>query len=139
VSLRSEIELFGQAVEARGNTLARKVALTALQGVVFRSPVDTGHFRRNWRVSQGRAELNVRGKRGDGAAEGPGETLSRGQAKLQDAGWNDSIHVSNHVEYAAYLEAGSSPQAPPNGIVGLTMDEVRARFAGLVKEVRGGR
>lgn len=139
MTLRRDLELFGEAVEARGNALARKVALTALQGVVFRSPVDTGHFRRNWRVSQGKADLNVRGKRGDGTAEGPGETIARGQAKLQDAGWGDSIHISNHVDYAAYLEAGSSPQAPPDGIVGLTMDEVRSRFAGLVKEVRGGR
>lgn len=139
MSLRKDIELFGEVVEARGNALARKVALTALQGVTFRSPVDTGHFRRNWRVSQGKAELVVRGKRGDGATEGPGETISRGADRLRSAGWNDSIHVSNHVEYGPYLEAGSSPQAAPNGILGVTIDEVRAKFTGLVKEVRGGR
>ena len=135
---------FSRRVEATGTTAARKLTLAVLQGVTFRSPVDVGHFRRNWRVDVGGASTGVTGAPGDGEASGQyGATsaeIGSADAKVRGAKWSDTIHVSNPVDYGEYLEAGSSAQTNnrPNGIVGATVDEVEVKFASLVAEARRG-
>lgn len=133
---------FSRRVESTGTTAARKLALAMLQGVTSRSPVDVGHFRRNWRVDVGSASTGVYGAPGDGGASGQyGATtaeIASADSRLRRARWDDSLHVSNPVDYGEYLEAGSSAQTnnKPNGIVGATVDEVEVKLAGLIAEAR---
>lgn len=139
-----DLNRFSRRVEATGTTAARKVALAVLQGVTFRSPVDVGHFRRNWRVNVGGPSTGVFGKPGDGdaSAQYPATTaeIANADARIRAARWEDPIHVSNPVDYGEYLEDGSSAQTNnrPNGIVGATVDEVEVKFAGLIAEARRG-
>lgn len=89
----------------------RAAALQALTGVIERSPVDTGAFRGNNRVSVGSPDnaydLSATDKSGGGA-------LSAGSAII--AGTRGApftvIYVQNSLPYAQVLEDGSSKQAP---------------------------
>lgn len=139
-----DLARFERKVDTVGKDAVRKVSLAVLQGVTFRSPVDTGHFRRNWRVGIGGPEGGVIGSPGDspGGQDSAGVTageLSAARARLLSAKWGDTVSVSNPVDYGVYLEAGSSAQTNnvPNGIVGATVDEVEVKFASLLREAGG--
>lgn len=102
------------------------IALVALNGVVRKSPVDTGRFRANWIVSLG--------------------AVSPATLKTVDPSGNDSInlgfqvlsgypehlpvvYIQNNLPYATRLESGWSKQAPA-GMVALTIAEIEAQFNG---------
>lgn len=103
--------------------LKREIAIVVLEGVVLKSPVDTGYFRAQWTVSIGRAA--------DGTIEQfdptGAPTITRGLAVISQAGPGDDIHISNATVYGPRLEDGWSQQAP-QGMVALTVAEVRALY-----------
>lgn len=98
-----------------------KAAALTLEGVVLRSPVDTGFFRANWQV-------NI-GQRPDGVIQSydlaGGATITRGLAVIQQAQPGDEIWISNAVVYGPALENGHSQQAP-QGMVRLTLADLRS-------------
>ncbi len=99
----------------------RAAALQALTGVVERSPVDTGAFRGNNRVSVGSRDngydLNAVDKSG-------GATIAAGAAKFGTGMAPFTvIYIQNNLVYAESLERGSSTQAP-QGVYAVTFNSL---------------
>lgn len=98
--------------------VCQKAALDILNGVVDRSPVDSGRFRGAWLVSNKTPT--------DSAPEGvtgPGEALNAGTATIQAAQEFPIIYVQNNVVYAERLENGWSEHAP-TGVLAVTVQSV---------------
>lgn len=104
------------------------IGLTALKGVVNKSPVDTGRFKGNWNVSFSAPDATITDK----VDPSGGATISEGSATLVTyASFENlpTIHLTNGLPYSERLEDGYSGQAP-GGMVGLTVAELEAMFDG---------
>jgi hypothetical protein len=109
--------------------LTQKIALKVFEGVTKKTPVDTGRARANWNIALGKEpdltkhdgeeELKTRNK------DGNATVVANGVLTEMDPLHPVSVVISNNVEYIGALERGHSDQAPPHGIVGLTLDETR--------------
>ena len=101
-----------------------KVVTYLLQRIIQRSPVDTGAFRGNHRVSVGtideRSDKNIKDVSG-------GNTISAGISAASAAKALDAIYVQNNLPYAERLEYGYSHQAP-KGIYALALNDTKAHF-----------
>jgi len=97
----------------------QKLALKALMGVVFKTPVDTGRARGGWQVElNGSSESdNERTDKGGTVA------IAEGTRVINQVGPFDTIWIYNNVPYILRLEHGSSAQAP-NGMVKVTLAEL---------------
>lgn len=94
----------------------RELALAALEGVVLRTPVETGLARANWRVGLDRpAAGTIDGADPDGRA-----TIARGAAAIARARPFQAIWIANNLSYVEQLENGRSDQAP-RGMVAVTV------------------
>lgn len=91
---------------AEADQLTKKITGEMLQQVIALSPVDTGAFRGNHRVSIGSVDrTSDRAKTGNTA-------YSEGIAKISaGGGLGKIVHVSNSLPYALKLENGYSKQA----------------------------
>lgn len=139
------VKTFTEIVQLRSDVVLRKLAFDAFDGLLRRSPVDTGRFRASWRVGLGEADTSVEPKTfkaamAKGSAATGNETSQ--QQKTQDAKFGQTIHLSNSLPYAQPLEDGKSKQASM-GILAPTFaeliqnvdDAVRASQA-LVRDVK---
>lgn len=97
------------------DALPGKVALELLASMVLRSPVDTGRFRSNWKVSVGSVDTD--------ASAVPGcEAYGLAVPLLANCLPGQSIFITNSLPYARRLEYGWSQQSP-QGMVRLTIVE----------------
>ena len=112
---------------------ALDVCLEAAEGVITKTPVDTGFARSMWGVQINDrpmmdpvANSIPKGEDGPGIAGGAAAlasvTVEAAKLRLGDTVW-----IYNPTEYAPYLENGSSSQAP-NGMVAVTVQELRVRY-----------
>lgn len=101
--------------------------------MVQKTPVDTGRARGNWQISVGQdntGEVSRDDKRPQGSKP---SFLSEEASKLSACKGDDTIYISNNLPYIKNLEYGSSKQAP-NGMVGLTMTNIRSKIDKFIKE-----
>ena len=115
---------FAREVDQELNRIYRGFAITVLNNLILRSPVDTGRYRANHLLSFGSPTTAV-----SQLTDRSGSvTLSTGIAAIggiQD-GTFPVIYIQNNLPYAGVLENGSSRQAP-SGIYSLAFgDAVRA-------------
>lgn len=94
-----------------------------LTRIIQRSPVDTGAFRGNHRVSVGAADGGV----SNVTDKGGSSTLSAGISVAAAASALSTIYVQNNLPYAEALEYGHSQQAP-QGIYRLALEDTKAHF-----------
>lgn len=98
-----------------------------LTRIIQRSPVDSGAFRGNHRVSVGvideESSKSVTDKTGN-------RTISAGISAASAAKALDSIYVQNNLPYAERLENGYSGQAP-QGVYALSLMDAKAHFNDL--------
>ncbi len=96
--------------------------------LVILSPVDTGHFRSNWRFSMDAPDLSVTdaGGTSENPTPPPAPPSFRGPVAGRIAYW------TNSVPYGPALERGHSAQAPL-GMVRITAME----FPAMVEEAGG--
>jgi hypothetical protein len=102
-------------LDLRVETVVKKVAFDLEADFKKRSPVDTGVFRASWNTSADEPNDTIAnaGKKGT-TIPSPGPS---GPAALTGVDVkSQQIYITNAVEYAQYLEGGSSKQAPA-GIV----------------------
>ena len=93
------------------------LALYIFNGVVSKSPVDTGRFRASWTISE---DNPITSYIDNGAGlNAPPTPLALNLKR------NPVVYVSNYTPYAEPLEFGRSAQAPA-GMVGVTLSEVQA-------------
>lgn len=90
--------------------LYRGFAITILNNLILRSPVDTGRYRANHILSFGAPDDAVRFELDKSGSA----TLAAGIAVLSSIphGKFPIIHIQNNLPYAESLENGSSKQAP---------------------------
>lgn len=101
--------------------------------VVQKTPVDTGRARGNWQISIGTdntGELDRDDKKQKGAKP---SFLSEEASKLEGCKGDETIFISNNLPYIQALEYGSSKQAP-NGMVGITMANIKRNIDKFIKE-----
>ena len=107
---------------SEADDLTKKITGDMLQQVVARSPVDTGAYRQNHRVSVGNVDtsydLNDTGN----------DSLSRGIRTIQSGGGiGKVVHISNSLPYAVRLENGWSKQAP-SGVYALSFQSIVNKY-----------
>lgn len=109
------------------------VCLEAAERIVDRTPVDTGFCRSMWSVSIGSPPIAAPVDRPDGFAAAKGgaagrAALGRIEASILGVKLEQQVWLYNATKYAPALENGSSGQAP-HGMVGITVQELRAKYA----------
>ena len=87
----------------------QRAALAGLRVLVDSSPVDTGHFRRNWRVGVGFDPQSTLARRQGGSAA---ETLASGADQVRRAKFGRRLFLVNNVFYGPALADGHSGKAP---------------------------
>lgn len=122
---------FIEKTKADGDKVLRQATLSMLNGVVKRSPVDTGRFRGNWQTTVGNpasGDLDTEDKSG-------GATLTAGVTAVAGAQMGDTTYIVNNLPYARRLEDGYSDQAP-QGMVKLTVNEFKKYVDQAIQQVR---
>lgn len=107
-----------------GSELQRKITAAMLQGVVLKSPVDTGAFRGSHRVSIGSVDYTKDFQKIDKSGT---TTIADGMAKILSVQLGMRVFISNNLPYAVALENGHSGQAPL-GIYSITFQSVTSRY-----------
>lgn len=124
---------FTTKAKAAAGNVGKSLALQGLQGVVKRSPVDTGRFKGNWRVGIGDPDLRFNWDLKDKAGS---YTISRGKAAIASAADSVKIYVTNTTPYGPYLEDGHSTQAARGGIIAVTLNDMRASVNRTAAEIK---
>lgn len=96
-------------IQAQADDYLRRQVMQIVQEVVTSSPVDTGAFRGNHRLSIGSipSGYDLSSTDTSGAA-----TIARAQQEVLSARIGDTIYIYNNLPYAIPLENGHSRQAP---------------------------
>jgi hypothetical protein len=98
--------------------LQRMIALEALKRIVLKTPVDTGRARGNWQTTINNPAV---GEKQSNTPIMDGSTVI---GSLKSFG---TIFIANNLVYILPLEHGHSQQAP-NGMVAVTIEELRSMF-----------
>lgn len=131
-SFTLSLQQFAQAAPEKARTVARKVALSALESVVMKTPVGDpklwkspppagyvgGRLRANWFVGLGAPNVAVVAKIDAGGQS----TINAGAADIARADGDQPIYITNSLPYAIPVEYGHSSQAP-TGMVRVTVAE----------------
>ncbi|MFN3074720.1 hypothetical protein ACK1JC_14070 [Acinetobacter sp. TY2] len=107
-----------------GSELQRKITAAMLQGVVLKSPVDTGAFRGNHRVSIGSVDYTKDFQKKDKSGA---TAIADGMVKILNVRLGMRVFISNNLPYAIALENGHSKQASL-GVYSLTFQYVCEKY-----------
>lgn len=118
-----DIDAFIQEdVEREVLKFQRVISLAALNGVVLKSPVDTGRFRGAWLTSVD-VELSDAPTEGGDIGSVTSRAINAGVGVIAGARPFSNIIIQNNVEYGEGLEDGTSKQAP-SGMLAVTVAEL---------------
>lgn len=105
--------------------LTKKITAAMLQQVILRSPVDTGAFRGNHRVTVGNIDTSYNKDEVDPSGQ---SVLSKGLSTISAGGGiGKVVYISNSLPYAVKLERGWSGQAPL-GVYNLSFKSVVDKY-----------
>lgn len=113
------LELDEWVEKAKGNldSVTRETLMLATQGIVMRSPVDTGRFRANWQFGAGAIDFTT----SDQVDPSGAISIAKVQAQLGAVNAGGVYYLTNSLPYAYRLEyEGWSAQAPA-GMVRVTL------------------
>jgi hypothetical protein len=100
------------------------VSLEVFRRIVLRTPVDTGRARGNWQIEIGKAAegvLDILGK----SPQVTQEVFDREVKTLDQIKAFSIVHITNNVEYVYYLEYDKTSAQHPEGMVEVTLAEMR--------------
>ena len=119
---RNKPSSFSLQLISEADALTKKITGEMLQQVVVRSPVDSGAYRNNHRVSVGSVDKSF------DVNDTGSDSLSKGIRTIQSGGGLGKIvYISNSLPYAEKLENGYSQQAP-QGIYSLSFLSVVSKY-----------
>tara|TARA_B100000929_G_scaffold168049_1_gene133075 strand:+ start:141 stop:554 length:414 start_codon:yes stop_codon:yes gene_type:complete len=124
---------FARQVERDLTDMQKRVATEALQMVILGSPVDSGAFRGNHRVSVGSPDTSfdesaVASQPPKGGMDN--ETFNREAAKIAPMHVPFTvIYIQNNLPYAERIEVGSSDQAG-EGVYAVAANTLREKYGG---------
>lgn len=104
----------------------KEIVADVIQGVVLQSPVDTGAFRANHRVSVGSVDQSANESEKDKSGTG---TIANGLQNLVTLRPFQTVYISNSLPYALRLENGWSNQAPV-GVYKTTFNYIVQKYGG---------
>jgi hypothetical protein len=128
-------------------------AFKLFEGVVDKTPVDTGACRQNWLVT-----LNAETDDYDSSKRKGGSVMANGGKIVESAVGDDKIFIQNNAPYVRTLEFGGYPNPPkkggvtktglsktvggysrqsPHGMVGLTLAKADQLWERAVNAVKG--
>lgn len=117
---------FSFTVLKDADNLTKKIAGAMLQGVVLRSPVDSGAFRGNHRVGVNHINVSYDIHEIDKGGNG---TIQKGLGVIeQGGGIGKVVYISNSLPYALRLENGWSKGQAPHGVYAITFQSVLNRY-----------
>ena len=113
----ADLRTFVRRIRARGRQVDEEVNRTVVQAaqvvnqaVILATPVDTGRARANWIASVG---VPVTTPTDDADPEG-GDRIAQNAVTIAGRRNDQTIFISNNVDYIGFLNQGSSSQAPAN-------------------------
>lgn len=117
----------------KSELFVKALAINTANGLVLKSPVDTGRFRGNWQFGVGAPNPST-----DSPADKSGQaTLGRITLDIQSKQLAGAkFYMTNNLPYAKRLEYGWSKQSP-QGMVRLTLMEVDRYVRDAAAKVRG--
>ena len=120
------LKKFAKKIEVDAATVVRKVAFDLFNGVVSRTPVDTGWARASWNIAFNTPDLSVPPKVQGG--ESAAVAANDAQEQKLDLIADDfpRVWITNALDYIEYLEAGHSKQAGKGFMIQRTLAETRA-------------
>ncbi|PWC48120.1 hypothetical protein TSA6c_16925 [Azospirillum sp. TSA6c] len=126
IDFNANLKAFADSVDATVEVAARKIAQALYNGVVQRTPVDTGFARSQWQILLEGDEVAVRPV-GDHTAED--------LAKLSTftTVGTGSILIANGAIYIKKLEYEGHSQQAPEGMARVTLAEVQAQMDMIMK------
>jgi len=139
MTFSADITRWVNKTQLSAHVVLRKVGFDALSGVMKRSPVRTGRFRASNRVGLNGPDLTVEPPRTLVIGNAPfSGQLGAGGDLLKRVKYGDTIHITNNLHYARFLENGGSRQTnnAPDGIYGATAHELRSRLIQLIRAAR---
>jgi hypothetical protein len=123
MSFALDLDRFMRKAEVKAERQMQRVVIVSFQGIITRTPVDTGRAKSNWRIAAGSKNLST--DENTNVAGNTSEQLSvAGSLSLKD----QVVYISNNLPYAMPLEFGHSGQAP-QGMVRVTALEVKSLIA----------
>lgn len=108
----------------------KKVAVDLYDGIVRRTPVDTGRARANWRMTLDTPSDEVIGDGKDKGVKYPAPNAP----DIETGEGEHSIFIINNLAYIEALENGHSKQAP-NGMVALAIAEEQAKMESALRNL----
>lgn len=128
----SDIEKWAELTKQDIETVVKKTAIDMFSSVIFLSPVDTGRFINNWRLSIGKVDPTVN-LEAIGKSKDP--IYSRIQAEISGFKLGDVVYFSNNLPYAIPLEYGHSEQRP-DGMVRQTVATFQKVVSKNIKAIK---
>ncbi len=103
----------------------RGVILEMSVRFVMRSPVDTGRFRGNWQIGEGRADTRTDSENDKQVLGSPpsAESYARWQDQMEGVRAGQIVYITNNLPYARRLEYEGWSKQAPGGMVRLAMME----------------
>ena len=123
----------------------KSYACALYSSIVKKTPVDTGRARGNWNISVGHDVTTT--------TENTTQQF-QSVAQVPEPKGDESIYISNNIEYITKLEYGGYPKNPkggsgktvngyskqaPEGMVGVTLANSENIFNSAVRAVKGGK
>lgn len=102
------------------------IAMASLRGIVEKTPVDTGRLKNNWITSVDRMNPTIV----QGVDRTGGQSINRGATVIEGFEYkkNKMIIIQNNLPYANRIENGYSRVKAPQGMVAVTLAEVRTIY-----------
>lgn len=134
-----DLNRFAQKTNLKANAVIRRVAFDVFGRIIVKTPVDTGRARANWIPSIGamaNSSTNETDKTG---------TATRARIKSVGSSFTAGqiMYLTNNLPYIGMLEYGGYGNGPktaggfskqaPAGMVGLSIIEVQANMAGILR------
>ena len=124
----ADLDAFSKQLGVGLDTTVRKVAIDIHDGVILKTPRDTGRAAVSWNIQAGTPDNSVEPPRSDnsGAANATGEAQAK-QSRIVPGDGMGAIYITNSLPYIERLEFGYSKQSP-QGMVRVTLSEVEAEI-----------
>jgi hypothetical protein len=108
----------------------KAVCIETLKRIVLRTPVDPGRARGNWQIEINQPASGVYDYEGD-EGSATNEVFNRELGKLASIPAFSVVHLTNNIEYIYYLEYVRRSDQHPDGMVEITLEEMRTWVSGL--------
>lgn len=126
----AQINSFVKKTNAKMDLVHKAVVVKVYRGVVLRTPVDTGRARASWLIGpNGEIPSSFLPPVPKGSPPLPPDFAQLGN--LSGAG--TVTNIVNNVPYIVRLEEGWSQLKAPQGMMRVTVNDVKAQFAAIVR------